>query len=418
MMYLEVILKNEYTEIFCNMNDTVISQFTILKKRPDYSYLDSAASSLTPDSVLGVMNEYYMQYRSNIHRGVYTDSEKASRAYEDVRKQTAQFFGAEQNEIFFTSGTTDGINKLAYGLEHLVTKDGVIVLTELEHHANLVPWQELAKRTGAKLRFIPVNKETFELDENLEQYFDAQVKIVSIAHVSNTLGTIQPIEKISKLAHEVGAVVIIDAAQSAAHMSIDVKKIDCDFLVCSGHKMYGPTGVGIVYGKFSALEKLNPAAFGGDMIDMVTFEKATWAEIPRRFEAGTPDIAGVIGLGTALRFVQDVGFDVIVEHERNIAEKALEVISKYGKIIGPTDLNKRIGVISFVIDGIHPHDIAGFLNEKHIAIRAGHHCTMPLVNVLGLPQGTARVSIGIYSSEEDIERLDRALAELVIAFNK
>ena len=193
------------------MNDTVISQFTILKKRPDYSYLDSAASSLTPDSVLGVMNEYYMQYRSNIHRGVYTDSEKASRAYEDVRKQTAQFFGAEQNEIFFTSGTTDGINKLAYGLEHLVTKDGVIVLTELEHHANLVPWQELAKRTGAKLRFIPVNKETFELDENLEQYFDAQVKIVSIAHVSNTLGTIQPIEKISKLAHEVGAVVAISS---------------------------------------------------------------------------------------------------------------------------------------------------------------------------------------------------------------
>lgn len=391
-------------------------QFTLLNTRPDYVYLDSAASSLTPDVVLDTMNEYYQNYRANIHRGVYRDSEKASEMYENVRKQTAEFFGVEKNEIFFTSGTTDGINKLAYGLEHFITKDDVILLTELEHHANLIPWQELAKRTGAKLRFIPVNKETFELDRNLEQYFDDTVKIVSVAHVSNTLGTIQPIKKITELAHNVGALIIVDAAQSAAHMQIEVKELDCDFLVCSAHKMYGPTGVGIVYGKSSALEMLEPATFGGDMIDTVTLEKTTWAEIPRRFEAGTPNIAGVIGFGAALNFIQNIGWGSIIEHEKLLTRKLIEVVSKYGKVIGTTDLDTRTGVVSFVIEGIHPHDIAGFLNERNIAIRAGHHCTMPLVNVLALPQGTARVSIGIYTSEQDIKRLDNALGDLKKTF--
>ncbi len=400
------------------MNQEFRLQFSILKNRLEYTYLDSAASSLTPDSVLNRMNEYYTQYRANIHRGVYVDSEKASARYEQVREQAAKFFSAEKNEIFFTSGTTDGINKLAYGLEHLVNKGDVILLSELEHHANLISWQELAKRTGAELRFISVNKETFELDENFEHYFDKKVKIVSIAHVSNTLGTILPIEKITKLAHDVGAFVIVDAAQSVAHMQIDVKKIDCDFLVCSGHKMYGPTGVGIVYGKFSALEKLNPASFGGDMIDTVTYEKTTWAEIPRRFEAGTPNIGGVIGLGAALEFITSIGWSPIVEHEKELTNKLVEVISKHGVLVGTNNFHNRIGVVSFVIEGIHPHDVAGFLNEQNIAIRAGHHCTMPLVNTLGLPQGTARASIGIYTTEEDIDRLDSALAELVEAFKQ
>ncbi|MBP9732338.1 MAG: cysteine desulfurase [Candidatus Magasanikbacteria bacterium] len=400
------------------MNKDLRSQFTILKNRPDYTYLDSAASSLTPDSVVVSMREYYEQYRANIHRGVYADSEKASAVHEQVREQVAKFFGAEKNEIFFTSGTTDGINKLAYGLEHLITKGDVILLTELEHHANLIPWQELAKRTGAELRFISVNKQTFELDSDLDKYFDKNVKLVSITHVSNTLGTILPIEKITRLAHEVGALAIVDAAQSVAHMKIDVKKLDCDFLVCSAHKMYGPTGVGIVYGKFSALEKLNPATFGGDMIDSVTYEGSVWAEIPRRFEAGTPNIAGVIGFGAALSFIQNIGFDAIVAHEKEITKKLIEVVLKYGNLVGTNDLGKRIGVVSFSIEGIHPHDIAGFLNEKNIAIRAGHHCAMPLVNKLGLPQGTARASVGIYTTEEDVDRLGSALAELVNVFNK
>ncbi len=400
------------------MNNKIREQFTILRKRPEYTYFDSAASSLTPDSVVVSMCEYYEQYRANIHRGVYADSEKASATYEQVRGRVAKFFGAEKNEIFFTSGTTDGINKLAYGLEHLITKGDVILLTELEHHANLIPWQELAKRTGAILRFIPVNKKTFELDPDLEKYFDNKVKMVSIAHVSNTLGAVLPIEKITKLAHEVGTIVIVDAAQSTAHMKIDVKILDCDFLVCSGHKMYGPTGVGIVYGKYSALEKLDPSVFGGDMIDIVTYEKTTWAEIPRRFEAGTPNIAGVIGLGAALDFIQSIGWESIVEHEKNVTRKLVEVVSRYGKLVGTSDLDKRIGVVSFVIEGIHPHDIAGFLNEKNIAIRAGHHCTMPLINLLGIPQGTGRVSIGMYTNEEDVQRLDSALADLANAFKK
>ncbi len=394
------------------------SQFSIFKNRPHYTYLDSAATSLTPDSVIRTMDEYYQEYRANIHRGIYRDSEKASEAYENVRARSAEFFGARTHEIFFTSGTTDGMNKLAYGLEHLLTKDDVILLTDLEHHANLIPWQELAKRTGATLRFIAVDRETYELDSDLEKYFDEKVKIVSIAHVSNTLGTVQPIEEITKRAHSVGALVIVDSAQSAAHLPIEVKKMDCDFLVCSGHKLYGPTGVGIVYGKAEALEKLDPAAFGGDMIDTVTYEKTTWAEIPRRFEAGTPNIAGVIGFGTALSFVTNVGIDTIVEHERKLTRQLLNVVKKHGTIVGTENVEKRIGVVSFSIDGIHPHDIAGFLNERDIAIRAGHHCTMPLVNQLGLPEGTARVSVGIYTSEEDIGRLDNALAGLVAAFKK
>ncbi|HRH23231.1 MAG TPA: cysteine desulfurase [Candidatus Magasanikbacteria bacterium] len=400
------------------MNKDLRSQFSILKNRPEYTYLDSAASSLTPDSVLDKMNAYYTEYRSNIHRGVYADSEKASAMYEQVREQSAAFFGAKKQEIFFTSGTTDGINKLAYGLEHLVGKGDVILLTELEHHANLIPWQELVKRSGAELRFISVHKETFELDENLEQYFDEKVKIVSITHVSNTLGTILPIEKITTLAHHVGALVIVDAAQSVAHMQIEVTKIDCDFLVCSGHKMYGPTGVGMVYGKTVAFEKLNPAAFGGDMIDTVTYEKTIWAEIPRRFEAGTPNIAGVIGLGAALECIMSLGWNTIIEHEKKVTEKLIEVVSKHGILIGTNNVNNRIGVVSFAIEGIHPHDVAGFLNERHIAVRAGHHCTMPLVSKLNLPQGTARCSIGIYTTEEDIDRLDHALGELVEAFKQ
>ncbi len=400
------------------MNKDLRSPFSILKNRPEYTYLDSAASALTPDSVVVAMSEYYEQYRANIHRGVYADSEKASAVYEQVRERVAKFFGADKNEIFFTSGTTDGINKLAYGLEHLITKGDVILLTELEHHANLIPWQQLATRTGATLRFISVNKETFELDSDLEKYFDYKVKIVSVTHVSNTLGTVLPIEKIVRLAHEVGALVIFDAAQSVAHMQIDVKKNDCDFLVCSGHKMYGPTGVGIVYGKTAILGKLSPASFGGDMIDSVTYEGSVWAEIPRRFEAGTPNIAGVIGLGVAVSFIQNIGFDVIVAHEKNITKKLVEAVSAHGTLVGTHNLDYRTGVVSFAIEGIHPHDIAGFLNEKNIAIRAGHHCAMPLVNKLGLPQGTARASVGIYTTEEDVDRLDKALGQLVKAFKK
>ncbi len=398
------------------MNQKIREQFILLKNRPEYAYLDSGATSLTPDSVTKVVDEYYNSYRANIHRGMYPDSERASKAYEDVRGIAANFFGCNTNEIFFTFGATHGLNMIAYGLEHILKKDDVILLSELEHHANLVPWQQVAKRTGAILRFIPINKETFELDHDLKKYFDNKVKIVSIAHVSNTLGTIQPIIQLSQWAHSVGALMIVDSSQSVAHVPSNVSELGCDFLVCSGHKMYAPTGTGIVYGNSKALELLSPSMFGGDMIDMVELTESTWADIPHRFEAGTPNIGGIIGLGEAIKFIESIGWNNIQAHEQKMTEKLIAVISKYARIIGPSTVTNRTGVVSFVMDKVHPHDIAGFLGERVVAIRAGHHCAMPLMRALNLMQGTARATVGVYTTEEDIAQLDSTLKELHTTF--
>ncbi len=398
------------------MNQTIREQFAMLRKRPGYTYLDSGASSLTPDSVVKVMDEYYLEYRANIHRGMYPDSEYASTQYENVRTIVANFFGCTPHEIFFTFGATHGLNMLAYGLEHIIEKDDVIVLSELEHHANIVPWQQVARRTGAILRVIPVDKETYELDGNFEKYIDEKVKIVSVAQVSNVLGTIQSITRLSQCAHSVGALMIVDASQSVAHMPSNVRELQCDFLVCSGHKMYGPTGTGIVYGSQEALEKLRPSMFGGDMIETVEFTESTWADIPYRFEAGTPNVGGIIGLGEAITYIQSIGWNAIEQHEKEMTEKLLSVISPYARIIGPSHSARRTGVVSFVIDQIHPHDIAGFLGERKVAIRAGHHCAMPLMRSCDLMQGTARATVGIYTTEEDVMHLDSALKELQTTF--
>lgn len=398
------------------MNTSIREQFTLLRNRPNYSYLDSGASSLTPDSVVKVVDEYYNSYRANIHRGMYPDSEQASMVYEDVRRIAAGFFGCNTNEIFFTFGATHGLNMIAYGLEHIVQKGDVIVLSELEHHANIVPWQQAARRTGAVLRVIPVDTETYELDGNFEKYIDEKVKIVSVAQVSNVLGTIQSITRLSQCAHSVGALMIVDASQSVAHMPSNIRELQCDFLVCSGHKMYGPTGTGIVYGSQEALEKLRPSMFGGDMIDTVEFTESTWADIPYRFEAGTPNIGGIIGLGEAIKFIESIGWDAIQSHEKDMTQKLLSVISTYARIIGPSHIINRTGVVSFVIDQIHPHDIAGFLGERKVAIRAGHHCAMPLMHSCDLMQGTARATVGIYTTEEDVMHLDSALKELQTTF--
>jgi len=399
------------------MTSDIRKQFTVLEHNPEYAYFDSGASTLTPDSVMSIANEYYSSYRANIHRGMYPHSERASEMYEDVRRVCATFFGCESNEIFFTSGTTDGINKIAYGLEHILRKDDVILLTELEHHANLIPWQMLAKRTGAVLRFIPIDHTTFALDTDIEKYFDSKVKIVSVAHISNTLGTIQDVQHIAEFAHSVGALCIVDAAQSVAHMRVDVREMDCDFLVCSGHKMYGPTGTGVVYGRSSALQLLQPSVFGGDMIETVDFVQSTWADIPHRFEAGTPNIGGIIGLGETLRFIEHIGWDHIHAHEVEITAKLVDVLSSCARIIGPSMDIPRSGVVSFVMDGIHPHDIAGFLGERGVAIRAGHHCTMPLMQKLDLTEGAARATIGIYTTDADIDKLHSTLAELQHTFS-
>lgn len=380
------------------------SQFPIFLSHPDLVYLDSAASTQTPQVVLDAMNEYYSQYRSNIHRGLYDLSALATEKYEASRQKIAAFIGADEKEIIFTSGTTHGLNFLASSLGKNLKKGDNIVLTQLEHHANLVPWQMVAKEKGVELRFIKV--ENFEVSiESSKKLIDENTKIVSFALVSNALGSISPAKEIIALAKVVGATTIVDAAQAVAHMPIDVKQIGCDFLIFSGHKMYGPTGIGVVYGKKEKLETLEPYFYGGDMIREVTYENSTWADIPERFEGGTPNIAGAIGLGAAVDFIQSIGFEKIQQHEKNLTEKFLLELQKIEgiKIIGGSNLEKRVGVISFTLDGVHPHDVAEILNRDHVAVRVGHHCCMPLMKLLEL-SGTVRVSIGVYTSEQNIEK--------------
>ncbi len=395
------------------------SQFPIFQKHPDLVYLDSAASTQTPQIVLDAMNEYYTKYRSNIHRGLYNLSARATDEYENARGKVAQFIGAEKNEIIFTSGTTHGLNLLARGLCKNLKAGDNIVLTCYEHHANLVPWQEYAREKGIELRFIELN-DNYELDINsAKQLIDENTKVVSFALVSNVLGTITiaSIPEIIEYAQSVGAVTVLDAAQAAGHIGLDVKFIGCDFLVFSGHKMYGPTGIGVLYGKKERLETLEPFLYGGDMIREVTYEKASWADIPERFEGGTPNIAGAIGLGAAVDFIESIGVLKIIDHEVHLQERLFEELNKIEglKIIGPEFGEPRIGVVSFTLDGIHPHDIAEILNRDNVCIRAGHHCAMPLMKKLNL-SGTNRISIGMYNTQEDIQKFLESIQNVKTIF--
>lgn len=388
------------------------SQFSIFEKHHGLVYLDSAASTQTPSCVLSAMDEYYREYRANIHRGLYDLSAHATEKYEEVREKVAAFLGAERNEIIFTSGTTHGMNLLSRGLCKNLKAGDNIVLTRYEHHANLVPWQEYARENGIELRFIELKN--FELDlDSAKNLIDQNTKIVSFGLVSNVLGTIAPVKEIIGLAKNVAALTVVDAAQALAHMPINVHELDCDFLVFSGHKIYGPTGIGVLYGKKERLENLEPFFYGGDMIREVTYEKSSWAEIPERFEGGTPNIAGAIGLGAALEFIKTLGFEKIQEHEQRLTkiliEKLLEIEGV--KIIGTENLENRIGVISFTLDGIHPHDIAEILNRDKVCIRAGHHCAMPLMKFFNL-SGTARISLGIYNTEKDIEKCAESIQKV------
>jgi cysteine desulfurase/selenocysteine lyase len=395
------------------------SQFPIFQTHPDLVYLDSAATTQTPQVVLDAMNEYYTQYRANIHRGLYNLSAQATESYENARAKVATFIGAERNEIIFTSGTTHGLNFLARSLCKNLKAGDNIVLTQLEHHANLVPWQEYAREKGIELRFIELKN--FELDfESAKDLIDENTKIVSFSLVSNVLGTITiaSIPEIFELAQSVGAVTVVDAAQAVAHMGLDVKVIGCDFLVFSGHKMYGPTGIGVLYGKKERLENLEPFFYGGDMVREVTYEKSSWADIPERFEGGTPNIAGAIGLGAAVDFIESIGFLHINGHEVRLQEKLFEELKKIDglKVIGPEFGEPRTAVASFTLDGVHPHDIAEILSREEVCIRAGHHCTMPLMKLLCL-FGTSRISMGIYNTEEDIEKFVEAIKKVKSIFN-
>ncbi|MEK7496922.1 MAG: SufS family cysteine desulfurase [Patescibacteria group bacterium] len=373
----------------------------------DLVFLDSGASAQKPEQVLKAMDNFYRNYYANIHRGVYKLAEKASAAYEEARAAVANFVNAESpHEIIFTRGTTSGLNLLAASLTTNLTPSDEILLTELEHHANLVPWQQAAQKHNLILRFIPVDKNGQLILSDLNKLINSKTKIVSVSGMSNVTGEITNLKTIIKAAHTARVLTIIDASQAAAHVEIDVKELNCDFLAFSGHKIYGPTGIGVLYGKTELLNKLEPFEYGGGMINEVSFENATWANVPDKFEAGTPPIAEVVGLAEAIKFITKIGWRDIQDHENKITTYGLEQLTKINnlRLVGPTDVNKRGAVFSFVVDKIHPHDLASLLDEVNIAVRAGHHCAMPLHAKLGLI-ATTRASFGLYNTIEDVDAL-------------
>ncbi|MGQ9718379.1 MAG: aminotransferase class V-fold PLP-dependent enzyme [Nitrososphaerales archaeon] len=378
-------------------------------------YLDNAATSQRPLQVIQAMNEYYLMYNANVHRGVYTLSEKATKEYENVREKVAKFINAKSSEeIVLVKNTTEGINLVAHSWGKSNVKNGdKILITEMEHHSNFVPWQILAEEKEARLDFIKMNDEGLLMTKSFGS-MGKETKIVSITHASNVLGTINPVREITRLAHEDGAIVLVDAAQSVPHMPVDVQEMDCDFLAFSGHKMLGPTGIGVLYGKKDLLDKMEPFMSGGDMISEVHFgDKAKWNETPWKFEAGTPNIAGAIGLGVAIDYLSRIGMKDIREHEKDLTWCTLKEMAKIegAEVYGPKDSELRAGVVAFNLRGVDPHDLASILDSEGIAIRAGHHCTQPLMDRLSL-RTTARVSFYIYNTKEEVDTLIDVLRRL------
>lgn len=387
-------------------------EYEIFSHNPHLVYLDSAASSLTPDRVIKKLCEYYTTYRANIARGLYKVSTQATEKYEASRTTVAQFIGAQDEEIIFTSGTTMSLNMIAHGLGHTITSAHNIVTTTMEHHANFIPWQQICKRSGAQFRVADITQDG-EIDQkDLMAQIDQNTQIVALTHVSNVLGTINPIKEIIAQIRTINphTMVIIDAAQSVAHLPINVVDIDCDFLAFSMHKLFGPTGIGILYGKRACLEKLQPMFTGGEMIERVSTCDTTFRELPHRLEAGTPHIAGAIATGEAIRYITEIGFNAIHAHEQDILTYGIAQLRKHFgdriTIIGPREITKRSGLISFTFSNFHPHDIATILDDSvSVAIRAGQHCAMPLhLESLHL-NATARISISIYNTKEDIDKL-------------
>lgn len=373
-------------------------------------YLDSAATSQKPQSVIDIMTRFYENDNANVHRGVHQLSQRADAAYEAARQKAADFIHARSaDELIFTKGTTEGINLIAtcFGQAFVKTGDEILI-SAMEHHANIVPWQLLCERTGAKLKVLPITPAGELCIEQLDTMITAKTKLIAIVHVSNVLGTINPIEAVIKMAHDKGVPVLVDAAQSIHHLPIDVQAMDCDFMVFSGHKMYGPSGIGVLYGKKSWLNRLPPYQGGGNMIEEVSFETSTYHKLPYKFEAGTPNIAGVIGLGAAFDFLSEIGMDRIAEHERRMAPLLVNALLGVPglRIIGHA--TARIALASFTLDGIHPHDIASILDRQGVAVRAGHHCAMPLMKFYQVP-ATVRASLAVYNTQEDIDMLIQSL---------
>lgn len=381
-------------------------------------YLDNAATTQKPQVVLDALMAYYHEDNANVHRGVHTLAERATATYEASREKLRQFINAKSTkEVLFTRGTTTGLNWIGRFAEQVLEPGDEVVISIMEHHSNIIPWQEACKKTGANLVYAYLRDGQLDM-EDLANKITEKTKFVSLAQVSNVLGCINPVKEIAKLAHQVGAYMVVDGAQSAPHMATDVQDLDCDFFTLSGHKMLGPTGIGVLYGKEEILNRMNPIEFGGEMIDFVYEQEATWKELPWKFEAGTPNIAGAIALGAAVDYLSALGMENVHAYEQELVDyvlpklQAIEGLTVYG----PEDSGKHAGVIAFNIDGLHPHDVATALDYEGVAVRAGHHCAQPLINHLGITSA-ARASFYIYNTKEDCDKLVEAILATKEFFN-
>ncbi len=389
--------------------------FPIFTERPDLIYFDNGATSQKPQVVIDAMSDFYRQSNSNIHRGPHFLAEEATILYEDARRTVGDFIGArDSKEIIFTKNATEAINLMAHSFGSLLNAGDVVVLSKLEHHANIVPWLQLKERIGIELRYFDVAEDGFiKFDPEL---IDERVKLVSISGMSNTFGTITDLPPIIKAAHEVGAKILVDAAQLAVHRPINVHQLDIDFLTFTGHKLYGPTGIGVLYGKEALLNQMPPFLGGGDMVNEVTIDRFSAAELPHKFEAGTPNISGAIGLKAAIDYVNKIGFTKIQKIENELTDYLLRKLNELPYFTGPKDGKNRGSIAAFHIEGVHPHDVAEGLSQKNICIRAGQHCTQPLHDACDLP-ATARASLAFYNTKEEIDTMVEVLEEIYKYFN-
>lgn len=381
-------------------------------------YLDNAATTQKPRVVLDALMTYYHEDNANVHRGVHTLAERATAAYEASREKLRQFINAKTTkEVLFTRGTTTGLNWVGRFAEQVLEPGDEVLISIMEHHSNIIPWQEACKKTGAKLVYAYLKDGQLDM-EDLTNKITEKTKFISLAQVSNVLGCINPVKEIAQLAHQVGAYMVVDGAQSAPHMTIDVQDLDCDFFALSGHKMLGPTGIGVLYGKEEILNQMNPIEFGGEMIDFVYEQEATWKELPWKFEAGTPNIAGAIALGAAVDYLTNLGMENVHAYEQELVDYVLPKLQAIEglTIYGPEDPNQHTGVIAFNIDGLHPHDVATALDYEGVAVRAGHHCAQPLITHLGI-SSAARASFYVYNTKEDCDKLVEAILATKEFFN-
>lgn len=381
-------------------------------------YLDNAATTQKPQEVLEAINRYYLEDNANVHRGVHTLAERATAQYEASREKLRAFINAKSTkEVLFTRGTTTGLNWIGRFAEQILQPEDQVLISIMEHHSNIIPWQEACRKTGANLVYVYLKDGALDMADLKSKLCD-QTKFVSLPHVSNVLGCVNPIKEIAELAHQVGAYMVVDGAQSAPHMSIDVQELDCDFFTLSGHKMLGPTGIGVLYGKEEILNRMNPVEFGGEMIDFVYEQSASWKELPWKFEAGTPNIAGAIGLGAAVDYLNQIGLETIHEHEQELVAYVLPKLQAISglTVYGPQEEKEHAGVIAFNIAGLHPHDVATALDYEGVAVRAGHHCAQPLINHLG-ETSAVRASFYLYNTKEDCDKLVEAIYKTKEFFN-